>query len=97
MAILSGHDIGTTFSDFWASGDNRPIHLKEEDAIFKALSSMVSRVADSRVDILTDNMAVIHSMPIHVLQYVKRVQKLVCTHGSSDTYAHKRTVNLMHA
>ena len=59
VAILSGHDIGTTFSDFWASGDNRPIHLKEADAIFKALSSMVSRVAHSRVDILTDNMAVI--------------------------------------
>ena len=61
VAILTGHDIGTTFRDFWASGDNRPIHLKEADTIFKALSSMVSRVADSRVDILTDNMAVIQS------------------------------------
>ena len=41
VAILSGHDIGTTLSDFWASGDNQPIHLKEADAIFKALSSVV--------------------------------------------------------
>ena len=37
------------------------------------------------------------SMPIHILQYVKHVQKLVSKHGSSDKYAHKRTVNLMHA
>ena len=37
------------------------------------------------------------SMPIHVLPNVKHVQKLACKHGSSDAYAHKRTVNLMHA
>ena len=61
VAIMSGQDKGATFSDFWASGYKRSIHLKEADAVLKALSSMVTRIKDSWVDILSDNMAVIQS------------------------------------
>ena len=45
--------------DYWEKDDSRPIHEKEADAVLKSLQSLASVVQDSRVDVLTDNMAVI--------------------------------------
>ncbi|KAJ8303085.1 hypothetical protein KUTeg_019481 [Tegillarca granosa] len=44
--------------DFWKSDDMRPIHLKEAEAVLMALKSFSHMLNDSRVDILTDNVAV---------------------------------------
>ena len=38
-----------------------------------------------------------HSMPIHVLQYVIHAQKRSCTHLSFGTYVQKRRVIFVHA
>ena len=59
VAILSGIDEGKTFSDFWDAADDRPIHVKEAHAIQQALASLAERVMNKRVNILTDNQAVI--------------------------------------
>ena len=85
VAILSGQDSGTTFSDFWASDDNRPIHLKEAEAVLRALSSMDSRIIDTRVDILTDNMAVIQSFENQggKCQALNKIMKQIFTFGCS--------------
>jgi len=45
--------------DYWLEKDNRPIHEKEADAILKTLQSLGKKLLNSRVDILTDNTAVI--------------------------------------
>lgn len=47
--------------DYWADSDSRPIHVKEADAILKSLLSLGDKLLNSRVDIKTDNMAVIGS------------------------------------
>lgn len=47
--------------DYWSENDVRPIHVKEADAILRALMSLSSMVQDSRVDVYTDSMAVIGS------------------------------------
>ena len=59
--ILSGTSKGLTFSDFWGADDTRPIHLKEAHAVLQALRSMGTDISDHRVDLLTDNMAVLRS------------------------------------
>jgi hypothetical protein len=48
-----------SFGDYWSIDDNRPIHEKEADAILKSLESLGGRLLNSRVDVMTDNMAVI--------------------------------------
>ncbi|CAC5368150.1 unnamed protein product [Mytilus coruscus] len=45
--------------DYWDTNDCRPIHEKEADAVLKSLQSLDSSLRDSRVDLFTDNMAVI--------------------------------------
>ncbi|CAG2220100.1 unnamed protein product [Mytilus edulis] len=45
--------------DYWLADDTRPIHEKEAEAILKALQSLGKSLLDSRVDVLTDSMAVI--------------------------------------
>ncbi|KAK6175833.1 hypothetical protein SNE40_014216 [Patella caerulea] len=45
--------------DYWPEGDNRPIHLKEADAVLKSLQSLDVSLRNSRVDVSVDNMAVI--------------------------------------
>ncbi|CAC5395301.1 unnamed protein product [Mytilus coruscus] len=45
--------------DYWDTNDCRPIHEKEADAVLKSLQSLGSSLQDSRVDLFTDNMAVI--------------------------------------
>lgn len=46
-------------SDFWEENDQRPIHLKEADAVHKVLLALGENLANSRVPVLTDNMAVL--------------------------------------
>lgn len=46
-------------SDFWEENDQRPIHLKEADAVYKVLLALGENIANSRVHVLTDNMAVL--------------------------------------
>lgn len=45
--------------DYWLHNDERPIHGKEADAISKSLLSLGQSLLNSRVDVCTDNMAVI--------------------------------------
>lgn len=56
---LGGGDL--VLGDYWSENDVRPIHVKETDAILRALISLSSMVQDSRVDVYTDSMAVIGS------------------------------------
>ncbi|KAJ8319535.1 hypothetical protein KUTeg_002916 [Tegillarca granosa] len=45
--------------DYWLHNDERPIHEKEADAILKSLMSLGQSLLNSRVEVCTDNMAVI--------------------------------------
>ncbi|KAJ8300322.1 LOW QUALITY PROTEIN: hypothetical protein KUTeg_021841 [Tegillarca granosa] len=45
--------------DYWLHNDERPIHEKEADVILKSLLSLGKSLPNSRVDVCTDNMAVI--------------------------------------
>lgn len=47
--------------DFFDQNDTRPIHLKEADALYKTLLSLVDKFANHRVDALVDNQAVVAS------------------------------------
>ncbi len=47
--------------DYWAADDARPIHLKEVDALLKTLMALSVRLQDHRIDVLIDNMAVLHA------------------------------------
>lgn len=47
------------FGDFWNSKDSRPIHVKEAQAVFNALSALKDTISDHRVDVFCDNMAVV--------------------------------------
>ena len=47
------------FGDLWDSEDQRPIHMKEADALLNALLSVKGQVANHRVDIYCDNQAVV--------------------------------------
>ncbi|KAK3089815.1 hypothetical protein FSP39_006754 [Pinctada imbricata] len=59
--ILSGDKKGLAFGDFWDENDTRPIHLKEAEAVIKALQSVADHIGNHRVDLFTDNMSVIHA------------------------------------
>ena len=83
VAILSGDE---NFSDFWDAGDNRPIHVKEAYAILMAFASLAERVRDKRVDILTDNQAVIKVYENQggmsgFAQYYKEIFNFVSSHN----------------
>lgn len=45
--------------DYWESDDSRPIHEKDADAVLKSMQSVKGFLQDSRVEILSNNMAVI--------------------------------------
>ncbi|CAG2207256.1 unnamed protein product [Mytilus edulis] len=47
--------------DFFVSGDDRPIHVKEAEAVEKTLVSLSGKIKDHRVDVLVDNQVVIAS------------------------------------
>ena len=59
ISVLTGEQQGLQFGDFWENCDDRPIHLKEADAIIKAIKSLGLSVRNHRLDILTDNQSVI--------------------------------------
>ncbi|MES9881504.1 MAG: reverse transcriptase domain-containing protein [Sedimenticola sp.] len=59
--VLSGEMKGVEFGDFWQTDDARPIHLKEAAAVLCSLQSLEHQVRNHRVDIWTDNTAVIHA------------------------------------
>ncbi|XP_062568476.1 uncharacterized protein LOC134230659 [Saccostrea cucullata] len=59
VSVMSAEQETLTFGDFWDSNDKRPIHLKEAEALIKALQSLDSAVHNHRVDIMTDNTSVI--------------------------------------
>lgn len=61
VAVLSGKLKGVAFGDFWEEGDKRPIHLKEAEALLKAVQSLGLEIKNHRLDILTDNKAVLFS------------------------------------
>lgn len=65
VAVLSGISNGLQFGDFWDAGDVRPIHLKEADAILRAIGSLGKSAGNNSFDVLTDNMAVVHSWNNH--------------------------------
>ncbi|CAG2235217.1 unnamed protein product [Mytilus edulis] len=58
-ALVNLGDNHLTMGDYWLADDTRPIHEKEAEAILKALQSLGKSLLDSRVDVLTDSMAVI--------------------------------------
>lgn len=51
----------TSFGDIWDSTDHRPIHLKETDALIKALTSLKGKIENHRIDAYVDNKALIDS------------------------------------
>lgn len=59
VTVLSGKLKGVAFGDFWEEGDKRPIHLKEAEALLKAVQSLGLEIKNHRLDILTDNKAVL--------------------------------------
>ena len=59
--ILTGNMDGVSLGDYWKTGDDRPIHLKEAEGVVKVLSSFKGELKDSRVDVFVDNMAVLKS------------------------------------
>jgi hypothetical protein len=60
-ATINLNKENVVIGDYWLQNDERPIHVKEADAILKSLRSLDSTIKDSRVDVHTDNMAVIAS------------------------------------
>ena len=50
---------GEEYGDYWALDDDRPIHLKEGDAVIHALTTLENELRNSHVDVLVDNQAVI--------------------------------------
>jgi len=47
--------------DMWTGDDKRPIHLKETEALLKALESIKPQIRDHRVDVRVDNKVLIQS------------------------------------
>lgn len=54
---------GMNFGDYWLERDERPIHLKESEALLKTVQSLdtSTKIRDHRLDMLTDNQAVLHT------------------------------------
>lgn len=61
VAVLSGSMKGEKFGDYWLEGDSRPIHLKEAEAVVKAVESLEFTLKDCRLDVLTDNTSVLYA------------------------------------
>ncbi|CAC5387835.1 unnamed protein product [Mytilus coruscus] len=59
LSVITGKNKGSQFGNFGENCDERPIHLKEADAIIKAIKSLDSVVCNHDLDILTDNKSVI--------------------------------------
>lgn len=59
--VLSGTSKFSSFADFWEDDDVRPIHLKEASALLNCLRAVSGEIRNKRVDILTDNMALVHA------------------------------------
>ena len=85
--VLSGKLRGLKFSDFWSNNDTRPIHLKEADAVLQALQSLGSDIFDHRVDLFTDNMALLCSWEnqggkdVHLNALIKHIFEWIYTHN----------------
>jgi hypothetical protein len=60
---MSGIMKGMNFGDYWLERDERPIHLKESEALLKTVQSLdtSTKIRDHRLDMLTDNQAVLHT------------------------------------
>ena len=48
------------FGDYWDTGDKRPIHLKEANALLNALIARKTLIIDHRVDVFVDNLPLVH-------------------------------------
>ena len=85
--VLSGRLRGLNFSDFWANNDTRLIHLKEADAVLQALQSLGSDIFYHRVDLFTDNMALLCSWEhqggkdLHLNALIKHIFEWIFTHN----------------
>lgn len=53
--FFSGQSKPLSFSDFWAPNDNRPIHLKEANALLCSLQALLPTIRNYRVDVLSDS------------------------------------------
>ena len=58
-AVVEEGEKNLEISDFWDKNDTRPIHLKEAEAVYRVLKALGGRLVDSRVQVFTDNMAVL--------------------------------------
>jgi hypothetical protein len=52
-------DAGGQIYDLWSSPDDRPIHLKEAEALFNTLQAVQDTIINSRVDVQVDNQALV--------------------------------------
>jgi hypothetical protein len=83
VSVISGTGSGLVFSDFWENNDDRPIHLKEADALFKALQSMTPELINSRLDVLTDSTPLIYAWhnqgarDMNLTAIIKRIFQIV--------------------
>ncbi len=59
FVINPGCDFEQTSGDFWTANDQRPINLKEAEAVLKALLSTGESVRNCCLDVLCDNQAVV--------------------------------------
>lgn len=55
--MLDGERKTQTVSDYFHEGDNRPIHLKETEALINVLESIADNLQNKRVRVMTDNKA----------------------------------------
>lgn len=70
---------GIEMADYWESGDDRPIHLKEADALLVTLRSVAEQIVDHRVDAFVDNMAVVFAWErraCHDLVLARKVKEI---------------------
>lgn len=74
-------------ADFWGAGDNRPIHLKEAEALLVTLRSMQQRIRGHRVDVYIDSMVVLRawqkqgSRDVQLARLLKSIFELVAEHN----------------
>jgi hypothetical protein len=50
---------GQIIHDLWPQNDNRPIHLKETEALLKTLQAIPEMIRDKRVDVAADNQVLV--------------------------------------
>jgi hypothetical protein len=55
--LVQVEDRHVTCSDYWSNEDDRPIHIKEAQALFNTLCAVQDVVKDHRVDAYVDNLA----------------------------------------